>query len=194
MRILVLDDAALGSALRDAGHEVLCAGCGGDCDLVFEQVVPLKTMRALLNDRDFAPEAVVWGGGEVPPSATGWEVLEVPTLAVVGSVREWHPAFSAACDLVLLPPGEDATPFAGSEVVRAVEPLDAATEQERAVAVASHLEALRTKDGWRWRVEHPYPVRRELIMAFKALAAEQALSVAQRDAYRKLSVIYLMAQ
>lgn len=195
MRILMLDGAGTAPALRSQGHEVLTAGAGQGYDLALDGQVPLKALRKVLEGADFTPEAVIWCGAGAPPAATGYEVLSVPVLGLSTAPAAWHGPYSTACDAVLVAGEEHLASFGGVESPREATALPAsATPEETADAAGARLAALAEAEGWRWRVEHPYPVRRDMARAFKLLAADESLPTQARDGYRKLSVIYMMAQ
>lgn len=104
MRILNLDGHYFVAPFREMGHEVLWLGTGANCDIRLETVLSLADLMALLKERAFNPDLVVWSDTCRPPSVIGIESL--PAVTVGFSIDQycnpWHMAYAAAFDLMLV--------------------------------------------------------------------------------------------
>lgn len=104
MRILNLDGHYFVEPFRKMGHEVLWLGSDPGCDVRLETVISLADLLALLGERAFTPDLVVWSDICRPPSVIGIESL--PAVTVGFSIDQycnpWHMAYAAAFDLMLV--------------------------------------------------------------------------------------------
>ena len=104
MRILNLDGHYFVAPFREMGHEVLWLGSDPGCDVRLETVISLADLMALLKERAFTPDLVVWSDICRPPSVIGIESL--PAVTVGFSIDQycnpWHMAYAAAFDLMLV--------------------------------------------------------------------------------------------
>ena len=104
MRILNLDGHYFIKPFKEMGHDVLWLGSGPNCDVRLETVLSLADLMALLKEKSFTPDLVVWSDICRPPSVIGIESL--PAVTVGFSIDQycnpWHMAYAAAFDLMLV--------------------------------------------------------------------------------------------
>lgn len=104
MRILNLDGHYFVEPFRRMGHDVLWLGSLPGSDIVLEETISLSRLVAILDDKGFKPDLILWADLCKPPSVIGIESLPAVTIgySIDQYCNPWHVPYSAAFDLMLV--------------------------------------------------------------------------------------------
>jgi len=104
MNILNLDGHFFVEPLRKMGHTVLSMGQSPGKDVHLTKTISLAKLLAILDERNFKPDLVLWVDRCRPPSVIGIEALPAVTIgySIDQYCNPWHAPYSAAFDLMLV--------------------------------------------------------------------------------------------
>lgn len=103
MKILNIEGRYFVESLRNLGHEVLTVGHGQGYDAPLTEMLSLKGLVALMEERGFRPDLALWCDLCRPPLVLGLETL--PCITIGFSIDQycnpWHVPLSAGFDIML---------------------------------------------------------------------------------------------